>query len=59
MIIENLQNIMPKGIEIELISRQAFAAPATGYPSLYNKQQERILNLALKLNNKLNKAKGK
>ena len=42
MIRESLQNLMPKGIELGLISRQAFAAPASGIPSLHNKQQNRM-----------------
>ena len=49
MIQDNLQACMPKNIKIQLISRERFAAPAPGYPSLHRKQQQKIINDSLKL----------
>ena len=48
MIQDNLQDCMPKNIKIQLISRERFAAPAPGYPSLHRKQQQKIIDQTLK-----------
>ena len=48
MLQKYMQKCMPKGIEIQLISKERFAAPAAGIPQLYHKRQQEVINKALK-----------